>query len=92
MYDTSTPLEPAQRAVELMTAWAASPEGPPDLMLDCLRRLIDDRPQDERPRAAAELIMGMTCLCGSVLALFEESSGLTPQQTLRQLALHYATL
>jgi hypothetical protein len=73
-----------------MTAWAASPDGPPDLLFDCLRRQIDERPESERPAAAVELIMGMTNLCGTLLVLLEGEFGPDPRETLRQLAAHYA--
>jgi hypothetical protein len=88
MYITAS--EPTRNAIELMIAWAARPAGPPDLLIDCLRGQIDERPESERAAAAVELIMGMTSLCGALLVLLEGESGLDPQMTLQRLALRYA--
>jgi hypothetical protein len=73
-----------------MTAWAESPDGPPDLLLDCLRRQIDERPAPVRLVAAVELIVSMNYLCGSLLLLREAETGISTQATLRALGLHYA--
>jgi hypothetical protein len=87
---STTASERTRDAIELMTAWAARPDGPPDLLLDCIRRQIDERPESERSAAAVELIMGMTHLCGTLLVLIEGDFGPDPRETLRQLAAHYA--
>jgi hypothetical protein len=87
---TTGPPERARDAIELMTAWSDRPDGPPDLLADCLRRHIDERPPEARVVAAVELLMGMTYVCGSLLVLREEECGVTAQETLRTLALHYA--
>jgi len=87
---STTPADSTQDAIELMTAWSARPDGPPDLLIDCLRRHIEEGPPEIGLPAAVELIMGMTTLCGSLLVLLEEVSGISPQGTLRELALHYA--
>ena len=88
---STTPPNCARDAIELMTAWADRPDGPPDLLVDCLRRHIDERPAEVRVAAGVDLVMSMTHLCGSLLMLREHESGLTAQETLRELALHYAT-
>ena len=87
---TTPPPEGARHAIELMTAWADRPDGPPDLLADCLRRHIDERPDEVRVAAAVELIMSMTYLCGTLLMLREHETGASAQETLRDLALHYA--
>ena len=76
-------------AIALMTAWSAQPDGPPDLLINCLRQHLDTHPPEEALAAAAELIMGMTSLCGMLLALNEEAAGLDMQATLRELAIRY---
>lgn len=86
----TTPPERVRDAIALMTAWSDRPDGPPDLLADCLRRAIDERPAEVRLVAAVELIMSMTYVCGSLLVLREEESGVPAQATLRTLALHYA--
>ena len=86
----TTPAESVLNAIEVMSAWAAEPDGPPDLLMDCLGRHLDERPPDEALMAAAELIMGMTTLCGFVLAINEKATGFDMEITLRELALHYA--
>ena len=76
-------------AIAVMTAWSAQPDGPPDLLMSCLRHQLDVQPPELALAAATELIMGMTNLCGMLLALNEEASGLDMEATLRELALHY---
>ena len=80
----------ARDAVGLMTAWAARPDGPPDLLVDYLRHYLDESPPEFKLAAAVELVMGMTNLCGALLVLREHESGFLPQGTLSELALHYA--
>jgi len=77
-------------AVELMTAWLATPDGPPDLLLQTLERRIEEHPSGDRLVAAVELVMGMTRLCGSLLVLREMEDGVTGDQTIRDLALGIA--
>jgi len=72
-----------------MTAWSARPDGPPDLLIETLRGHLDTRPPEQALAAATELIMGMTTLCGMVLALNEEATGLDMHATLREIALRY---
>ena len=79
-------------AIEMMSAWSSQPDGPPDLLIECLRHHLDARPPGEALAAATELIMGMTTLCGAVLALNEEASGLDMGVTLRELALQFAEM
>ncbi|MGH3506866.1 MAG: hypothetical protein ACRDO2_06645 [Nocardioidaceae bacterium] len=86
----TTPPERVRDAIELMTAWSDRPDGPPDLLVDCLRRHVDERPEQVRVIVAVELVMSLTYLCGSLLMLREEESGVTAQETLRGLALHFA--
>ena len=86
----STPAQSVRDAVGLMTAWSAQPDGPPDLLIKTLRGHLDTRPPEQALVAATELIMGMTTLCGAVLALNEEATGLDMRATLRELALLYA--
>jgi hypothetical protein len=86
----TTRAQSVRNAIEVMTAWSAQPDGPPDLLLDCLRRHLDARPPEQALVAATELIMGLTSLCGAVLALNEEATGMDVRATLRELALHYA--
>ena len=85
----TTPPERVRDAIALMTAWSDRPDGPPDLLKDCLSRAIDERRPEVRLVAAVELIMSMTYVCGSLLVMREAESGATPQETLRALALHY---
>jgi len=86
----TTPAETVLNAIEVMSAWAAEPDGPPNLLIACLGRHLDERPPDEALIAATELIMGMTTLCGVVLSINEEATGFDMEVTLRKLALHYA--
>ena len=76
-------------AIAVMTAWAAQPDGPPDLLIDCLCAHVDRYPPEQALAAATELIMGMTSLCGTLLALNEEATGLDTHAILRELALQY---
>ena len=85
-----TPAQSVRYAIELMTAWSARPDGPPDLLIERLRTHLDSRPPEQALAAATELIMGMTTLCGAALALNEEATGLDMLATLRELALYYA--
>ena len=81
-----------QGAIELMTAWLDSPDGPPDLMVETMRRRIEEHPSGDRLVGAAELIMGLTRLCGTLLALREYDAGITGLQTIQDLALGLAEL
>ena len=85
----STPAQSVRDAIGVMTAWSDRPDGPPDLLIETLRRHLDTRPPEQALAAATELIMGMTTLCGAVLALNEEATGLDMHATLRELALQY---
>ncbi len=85
----STPAQSVRDAIRVMTAWSARPDGPPDLLIETLCRHLDARPPERALAAATELIMGMTTLCGAVLALNEEATGLDMRATLRELALRY---
>ncbi len=87
MSDSRRP-ESARSAIELMTAWLDSPDGPPDLLIDCLCNHLKESPDELT--AAVELIMGQTYLCGSLLVLLEEETGVEARKTLQQFALHYA--
>jgi hypothetical protein len=86
----TTPAQSVREAIELMTAWSARPDGPPDLLLECLARHFDERAPEQALVGATELIMGMTTLCGALLALVEEATGIDMRATLRELALEYA--
>ncbi len=86
----STPAQSVRDAIGVMTAWSARPDGPPDLLIETLRRHLDSLPPEQALAAATELIMGMTTLCGTVLALNEEATGLDMGVILRELALQYA--
>jgi len=85
----STRAQSVRDAIGVMTAWSARPDGPPDLLIETLRRHLDTRPPEQALAAATELIMGMTTLCGMVLALNEEATGLDIHATLREIALRY---
>ena len=85
----STPAQSVRDAIGVMTAWSARPDGPPDLLIETLRRHLDTRLPEQALAAAMELIMGMTSLCGMVLALNEDATGLDMEATLRELAIHY---
>ena len=85
----STPAQSVRDAIGVMTAWSARPDGPPDLLIETLRRHLNTRLPEQALAAAMELIMGMTSLCGAVLALNEVASGLDMGATLRELALRY---
>jgi len=86
----TTAAQNVRDAIGLMSAWSDRPDGPPDLLVLCLRRHLDERPPEEALIAATELIMGMTTLCGAVLALNEVATGIDMGSTLRELGLHYA--
>lgn len=77
----------AQGAVALMSAWLAAPDGPPTLLLTTLQRHIEEHPSGDRLNGAAELIMGLTNLCGSLLVLRELETGLPGHRTMQDLAL-----
>jgi hypothetical protein len=77
-------------AVELMTAWLSTPDGPPDLVLEVLELRLEDHPSGDRVVAAVELIMDMMRLCGSVLALHELETGASAERTIQDLALDLA--
>jgi hypothetical protein len=79
-------------AIELMTAWTARPDGPPDLLVASLHRQLDEAPVEFRLSAAVELIMGMTTLCGSLLTIYELGLGIAPEEMLRDLALHFGEI
>ena len=85
----STPAQSVRDAIGVMTAWSAQPDGPPDLLIETLRRHLDTRLPEQALAAAVELIMGMTNLCGMLLALNEEATGLDMETTLREVALLY---
>ena len=85
----TTQAQSMRNAIAVMTAWSAQPDGPPDMLIDCLRQQLDTQPPEQALAAAAELIMGMTSLCGLVLSLNEEATGLDMEATLRQLAIRY---
>ena len=74
----------------LMTAWSAQPDGPPRLLIELLGEHLDNRPPELALAEATELLMGMTALCGVLLALNEEATGLDMQVILREVALRYA--
>src|SRR4051812_46590063 len=82
--------ECARSAIELMAAWLESPDGPPDRLVESLRSHIEEHPSKDRLIGAAELVMGMTYLCGSLLVMRELETGITAQETLLDLALEYA--
>ena len=88
MPDSPCP-EGARTAVDLMTAWLASPDGPPDLLISRLANHIQGHPGGDL-YGAVTLIMGQIYLCGSLLALREHETGITPLQTVRDLGLEYA--
>lgn len=77
-------------AIELMTAWLDSPNGPPDLLVDCLISHLDGRSPRDNLSHAIELIMGLTYLSGSLLVLLEDETGIPARDTVRHLALQYA--
>ena len=85
----TTPAQGVRDAVGLMTAWSDQPDGPPDLLIEFLGGHLGSRPSVKSLTEATELIMGMTTLCGAVLALNEEATGLDMSATLRELALQY---
>jgi len=84
-----SPAQSVRDAIGLMTAWSAQPDGPPDLLIQTLCGHLDARPPAEARAAATELLMGMTTLCGILLALNEEATGLDMRATLREIALQY---
>ena len=88
MPDSTRP-DSALTAIELMTAWLDSPDGPPDLRLSRLRDHVQGHPNGDL-YGATSLIMGLIYLCGSLLALREHETGNTTRQTLRDLGLRYA--
>src|SRR5687768_16502518 len=82
--------ESNQAALALMTAWVASPDGPPSLLCDTLERHVEGHPSGDKLNGAAEIIMGLTHLCGFLLVLREVESGITGRQTLQEVALHFS--
>jgi hypothetical protein len=85
-----TPAQGVRDAVGLMTAWTAQPDGPPDLLIEVLGGHLGSRPPVLALAEATELIMGMTTLCGALLALNEFETGVDMQVILREIALQYA--
>jgi hypothetical protein len=85
-----TPAEGVRDAVGLMTAWAAQPDWPPDLLIEVLGGHVGSRPPELALAEATELIMSMTALCGVLLALNEEATCLDMEVALRGFALQYA--
>ena len=77
-------------AIELMTAWLDSPDGPPDLLVACLISHLDGLSSRDSLTRAVELIMGFTYLSGSLLVLLEHETGVPARETVRHLALQYA--
>ena len=88
MPDSTRP-DSALNAIEVMTAWLDSPDGPPDLLLSRLRDHVQGHPDGDL-YGATSLIMGLIYLCGTLLALREHETGITTRQTLRELALKFA--
>ena len=88
MPDSPRP-ECARNAIEVMTSWMDSPDGPPDLLLSRLCNHVQGHPKGDL-YGATSLIMGMIHLCGSLLALREHETGIPTRQTLRDLGLEYA--
>ena len=86
---TTVPAESIRDAIELMTAWSASPEGPSDVFKNVLSRHLDNRSPEEAASTSVELLMKMTTLCGVVLALRELEAGVSIEGTLRELALRH---
>ena len=86
----TTPAQCVRDAVGLMTAWSAQPDGPPDLLIEVLGRHLGSRPPAEALAGATELIMGMTTLSGTLLALNEEATGVDMDGILQEVALRYA--
>jgi hypothetical protein len=80
----------ARSAIELMAAWLDCPDGPPDRLVERLRSHVEGHPSQDSLIGAAELVMGMTYLCGSLLVMREFETGITAQETLLDLALEYA--
>ena len=85
----TTRAQSVRKAIGLMTAWSAQPDGPPGLLIDCLGQHLETQPPELALVEATELIMGMTTLCGTVLALNEEATGLDTHAILRELAIQY---
>ena len=79
-------------AVELLMAWLATPDGPPDLVVEVLTRRIENHPSGDPVVAAVELIMGMTHVCGSVLSLRQLETDIPAERTIQDLALHLADI
>jgi hypothetical protein len=77
-------------AIELVTAWLDSPDGPPDLLLDRLVSQLDQPSPTKNLTRAVELIMGFTYLSGYLLCVREQETGVPAQETLRLMALEYA--
>jgi hypothetical protein len=84
------PSDATRMAIGLMTAWLASPDGPPIFVVDELKRHIEGHYSGDRLVAAVELVMGMTHLCGALLVLREIEHGVSGQQSIQTLALHFA--
>jgi hypothetical protein len=83
-------LESIRGAVELLTAWLDSPDGPPALLMETLQRRIEEHPSGDSVLGAVELTMGMSHLCGYLLVLREFENGVTCQETIQDLAAEFA--
>jgi len=79
----------ARNAIEVVTAWLDSPDGPPDLLLSQMCNHVQAHPKGDL-YGATSLIMGLIYLCGSLLALREHETGISSRQTVRDLGLEYA--
>ena len=80
----------ARHAIELVTAWLDSPDGPPDLLVDYLRCHLGEHPPVGEQARAMELISGLTYLSGSLLVMLELETGVEASTILRRIALEYA--
>ncbi len=89
MLDSQRP-ESVRLAIELMAAWLQRPNGPPDLLIACLRHQLHERPDGDELAAAVELIMGLVYFNGSLLVLREEETGTPTRETVQELALEFA--
>ena len=87
----TTRAQSVRKAIGLMTAWSAQPDGPPGLLIECLGQHLDTQPPERALVEATELIMGMTTLCGELLALNELATGVDMHVILQEVALGYAT-
>jgi len=73
-----------RRAVGIMTAWLESDASGDDLLIE---QVLGDVGPGDDPEVAS--IFGLVGLCGHLLIKREKEAGISPEDTLRELAIKY---